>query len=123
MDPNAIGPDASRHLGIGFGAAYFSRATVKVPPGGIFYPFGDVAPRMRWWFVADSSTLGWRASMPMWVPASASLCAAVLAWRRDAVARRREQVGLCPKCNYDRAGLAAGAKCPECGEPPASSSS
>jgi hypothetical protein len=30
--------------------------------------------------------------------------------RRDAA-----RLNLCPKCNYDRAGLAAGAKCPECG--------
>jgi hypothetical protein len=28
---------------------------------------------------------------------------------------RSAGLNLCPKCNYDRAGLAAGAKCPECG--------
>ena len=29
-------------------------------------------------------------------------------------------LNLCPKCNYDRAGLEAGAKCPECDAAPVS---
>lgn len=29
--------------------------------------------------------------------------------------RRRRRAGRCPRCGYDRAGLAAGAVCPECG--------
>jgi hypothetical protein len=43
------------------------------------------------------------------------------AWYLDTLARRRANEGgnLCPNCRYDRAGLAAGAKCPECGMLPA----
>ena len=37
------------------------------------------------------------------------------AWRFDILARRRERVGICPKCGYDRAGIAKDAMCPECG--------
>jgi len=35
--------------------------------------------------------------------------------RLDMLARRRARIGCCPKCNYDRAGLAPGSVCPECG--------
>ncbi len=38
-----------------------------------------------------------------------------LAWRLDTLARRREKLGACPSCGYDRAGLAFSAPCPECG--------
>jgi uncharacterized OB-fold protein len=37
------------------------------------------------------------------------------AWWLDAKARRRILLNLCPNCSYDRAGLAMGAVCPECG--------
>ncbi len=33
----------------------------------------------------------------------------------DLLLSRRHGFGRCPKCNYDRTGLAAGAVCPECG--------
>jgi hypothetical protein len=39
-----------------------------------------------------------------------------LLWWKDL---RRLGPGRCPKCGYDRAGLTAGANCPECGTPPA----
>ncbi len=58
--------------------------------------------------------------LPLWPPAALSLLATATAWRLDTLARRRERVGFCPKCGYDRTGLvgvggAAGAVCPECG--------
>jgi hypothetical protein len=49
--------------------------------------------------------------------------ATVLAWRLDwldARAARRARLNLCPKCNYDRAGIAKDAVCPECGALPRS---
>jgi hypothetical protein len=39
-----------------------------------------------------------------------------LLWWKDL---RPFRPGRCPKCGYDRAGLAADAACPECGTPPA----
>ena len=58
--------------------------------------------------------------LPLWIPAL--LCLLITAWtfRLDALARRRARLNLCPKCHYDRTGLAgrADAVCPECGAAP-----
>jgi hypothetical protein len=61
-------------------------------------------------------------SIALWLPAAVTTLITAAAWRLDAIARRRDRVGCCHSCNYDRAGLAAGAVCPECGAAPASSS-
>jgi hypothetical protein len=53
--------------------------------------------------------------IPLWIPTVVSAIVTALGWRLDTLARRRARLNLCPKCNYDRAGLAADAKCPECG--------
>ena len=53
--------------------------------------------------------------VPLWMPGVLFGLISGTAWRLDALARRRERVGRCPKCHYDRAGLPAGAVCPECG--------
>ncbi|MFO0859885.1 MAG: hypothetical protein U0570_04950 [Phycisphaerales bacterium] len=39
----------------------------------------------------------------------------LVAWRVDAIARRRARVGHCSKCGYDLSATPEGAKCPECG--------
>ena len=52
---------------------------------------------------------------PLWPIAAASLLITALAFRLDTLARRRERMNLCPKCHYDRTGLAGDAVCPECG--------
>jgi len=53
--------------------------------------------------------------VPLWLPAIAVLIPTTIAWRLDSLARRRARLNFCPKCSYDRTGLAAGAVCPECG--------
>ncbi len=62
----------------------------------------------------------WEFVLPLWIPVAISLTLTATAWRLDALARRRARVGFCPKCNYDRSGLAAGTVCPECGALPVS---
>ncbi|HVU64173.1 MAG TPA: hypothetical protein VHC70_09365 [Phycisphaerales bacterium] len=57
--------------------------------------------------------------MPLWLLAAAALGVAIAASAPELLARRRARLNLCPSCHYDRAGLAAGAKCPECGMLPA----
>lgn len=52
---------------------------------------------------------------PLWPPAVLCAAASAWAWRLDERARRRALAGRCPRCRYDRAGLAPGAACPECG--------
>jgi hypothetical protein len=54
-------------------------------------------------------------TVPIWALIVIACATSAYAWRVDAVARRQARLNLCPKCNYDRAGIAAGAACPECG--------
>jgi hypothetical protein len=48
----------------------------------------------------------------------AALVVSLVAWYMESFAGRRARVGTCVECGYDRAGLAAGAVCPECGSLP-----
>jgi hypothetical protein len=59
----------------------------------------------------------WHLQLPFWIPVTVSVVSAVFAWRLDTLARRRARLTfhLCPKCSYDRTGLAKDAVCPECG--------
>lgn len=59
------------------------------------------------------------ATLPLWMPVALALVPTVAAWYLDGRARRRVAPHLCPKCRYDRTGLAAEAACPECGQLPA----
>ena len=60
----------------------------------------------------------WRVEVPLELPIGLLALVTVAAWRLDTRARRRARLSLCPKCHYDRAGLAATAACPECGATP-----
>ena len=56
-------------------------------------------------------------SVPMWVILPFLLAPTAYLWHRD---RRRFAPGQCQRCEYDLAGLRAGAACPECGQTPPS---
>ena len=67
------------------------------------------------WFSGGTTSRGWWLHVPLWLSALASLGITALAFRLDTLARRRARMNLCPKCHYDRTGLAGDAVCPECG--------
>ena len=76
----------------------------------------DDGPNFRsWWCTFTQRPEGWWVTIPLWMPLAPTLLATAAAWRLDALARRRARAGVCAKCGYDRAGLAASAVCPECG--------
>lgn len=77
---------------------------------------------MRWGFARHDLIVELRYQIPLWPLAAGSFLATAIAWRLDTLAHRRARggVNLCPKCTYDRTGLAADAKCPECGALPPS---
>ena len=58
---------------------------------------------------------GWFAVVPLWCLLPIGLCASLITWRLDVLARRLDTVRRCPRCGYDRAGLPLLAVCPECG--------
>jgi hypothetical protein len=82
------------------------------PAQGRFESFYSVRARHRQSLV--------ETSVALWPLIGAAILGTVLAWRLDSLARGRAHRGmnLCPKCSYDRAGIAGDAKCPECGAMP-----
>ena len=70
---------------------------------------------IRWGFKYTNDPAHQEIRFPLWPLVVVLTCTTAAAWRLDTLARRRARLNLCPKCNYDRTGLAAGAVCPECG--------
>jgi hypothetical protein len=97
---------------------------------------GDPRPKMQrrigWWAVRNNARFEWRLAfgtqateslgpssstycvVPLWPFIVAAGSSSILAWRLDLIARRA-RLKFCPKCNYDRTGIAKDAVCPECG--------
>jgi hypothetical protein len=110
--------------GLGQGCAYVGHHRSypdewRGPSAGAWYR----APR---WMLAPSSNLvadnvdpkPYRNFIvPLWMFAIPTLAATWRAWHLDMLARRA-RLNHCRACNYDRAGIAADAKCPECGALP-----
>jgi hypothetical protein len=87
-------------------------------PGGESpgWRFGVAQPDFPWLYSKQVTGPLTHWEIPLWWPLIvACLAATVGAWRLDSLARRRARLNCCPKCNYNRAGLAPGAVCPECG--------
>ncbi len=68
----------------------------------------------EWPFSIAKTRSGWYISIPLSAVALPFAIAGAAAWYADTLVRRRS-LRNCPKCNYDRTGLAAGTVCPECG--------
>jgi len=63
----------------------------------------------QWWFEVQRSWVGTFLAVPLWAPV-------IVAGAWTALAHRtRRRPDECSVCGYERAGLAAGACCPECG--------
>ena len=80
-----------------------------------FSLFSEPELQSQGWMSVHDRGMGPTILVPLWMLAVFALIPTWFAWRRDALANRRVRLNLCPKCNYDRTGLAAGAVCPECG--------
>jgi hypothetical protein len=75
-------------------------------------------PSWRWGFQrSDLPMYGKSDAVSLLYPALLTTAPAVLFWRADIRAWRRERRGLCGKCGYDLSGIAAESPCPECGSP------
>lgn len=62
-------------------------------------------------FFDTTSGMGF-GTVPIWLPLVLFALPTAYLWWADWA---RARPGLCPKCRYDRAGLAEAAPCPECG--------
>ncbi len=91
-------------------------------PRIVGWNMGTVDGSFEWWFSGSPFStrvpgITWILfSIPIWPAACITIAITAAAWRLDTLARRRARLNLCPKCNYDRTGLAVGAMCPECGK-------
>lgn len=91
---------------------------------GFHFTDQSANPTTRWW---PSYKLRNRGSagramaleLPLWMLAVLAMLISVAAWRSDVLAIRRARKGCCVKCGYDRQGIAATTRCPECGAEPA----
>ncbi|HMN40150.1 MAG TPA: hypothetical protein PKE29_04845 [Phycisphaerales bacterium] len=113
---SAVGLDRARLIVVHDGppGASLPPSISRTPPG--WYAVRIVRRAVPcWWPETFTSPIGTGVSVPLWLALVPALVASIAAWRLDTLARRRARVGCCPKCNYDRAGIAKDAVCPECG--------
>jgi hypothetical protein len=57
----------------------------------------------------------WGGHLPLWIPFVFVAFPSGLLWLLHRIVMKRPGAGQCPKCGYDRRGLAVDAGCPECG--------
>jgi hypothetical protein len=77
--------------------------------------FGRVdPPHWEWSFFGKTWGGDFTYEAPLWAPIVMLGAATCVLWWWDTRASGRMQ-GRCAACGYDRAGLGAGAVCPECG--------
>ena len=98
------------------GQFFIKREGIPAPHQNLGFGFVRTGPfRLIWGYYMGRSPVGWVVTIPVWALSGPVTIATAAAWRLDALPRRRARAGLCPKCGYNRTGLAPGAVCPECG--------
>jgi hypothetical protein len=104
--------DGQAHWFEGFGASPYGNST-RWEWRRPFFKAPDWRFIPSWYHFGSGITV----SVPLWFPLVALIVLATFLWHRDMLARRREQLrtSVCSSCGYDRAGLTAGLRCPECG--------
>jgi hypothetical protein len=95
-------------------------------PGGLYKPapiWFARAPKYAivWSLLWERDQRGWVVLIPLWIPAVIAIGFPALAFFRDVRDPIRE-FNHCKKCNFNRAGFANNARCPECGHDPISQS-
>jgi hypothetical protein len=70
---------------------------------------------LEWWIGLEKNPIFDVVSIPLWMPAGLLLALHLSSVLVRQYRMRFRKGNLCPRCNYDRTGLAAGAVCPECG--------
>lgn len=106
--------------GLSGGCLYYFRAAL--PAGTLAGKPALLAPfslhSAKWYWLPKHTAGGTNfcfVSLPLWILLVPIGLLAIWTWRRDTIAQRATN-GQCLSCGYDRAGLASGARCPECGE-------
>lgn len=118
---------ATYWAGVGSGAisfaCYDAPEVARQFPGWMAHPRGlviEVMPyhRSLWWLRGGSQgspPCSRALFVPIWIPLFAAGLPSGMLWRAELRRRSRLSLGRCASCGYDRRGIAANAKCPECG--------
>jgi hypothetical protein len=114
---------SGRQVGVAGGCFCF-RAAPRTPFGINGNPRGLCANQVsgpayewRWTQWNDLISGATNVDAPLWMLLPFLCVPTSFAWMAYAHARRRSggSPDVCPKCGYDRAGIAGDARCPECG--------
>jgi hypothetical protein len=96
-------------------------AVSRVGALGTHWHFSDYRSQWRawkWWFEVKMASW-YRVAIPLWLPFAMVALPAAMGWRRSLERHRWARfVHACKGCGYDRRGLSAEVKCPECGTAP-----
>lgn len=94
------------------GRLHLARQTINnYPTRYQGWTFGPADTPFGWWWAWRAGSGGYRVAVPLWAISLISASAALGAWKLG----HRTLPGTCPRCHYDRSGLAPDRVCPECG--------